>query len=96
MAVAKMEFINIIGHMDSLEDVAKRIVLSESIHFVNAMSEINENNFPILQAKDEVDAVIGFNYIKQYQSNLDLNEISKIYDELCNMFEIRKNIIEKL
>ncbi|WP_073247975.1 V-type ATP synthase subunit I [Caloramator proteoclasticus] len=96
MAVAKMEFVNIIGHMDMLEDIAKRIVLSESIHFVNAMSEINENNFPILQAKDEVDAVIDFNYIKQYQSNLDLNEINKVYDELCDMFEIRKKYQKKI
>ncbi|CDF58582.1 V-type ATP synthase subunit I [Thermobrachium celere] len=99
MAVAKMEFINIIGHMDSLEDVAKKIVLSQAIHPVNAMTEISENHFPIMRAKDEVDALIDYNYIRQYQSNLDLSEIRKIYDELCAIFDIKKrykkNVVEE-
>lgn len=72
-----MEFINIIGHLDTIEEVCRRIVLSSSIHQVNAMLEINENNFPILQAKDDVDALIDYNYIRPYQSNIDLNEIKK-------------------
>lgn len=90
MAVAKMEFVNIIGHMDMLDEIAKRIVMASSVHVVNAMSEINENNFPILQAKDDVEALIDYNYIRPYQANIDLNEINKIYNEMANIFEVKK------
>lgn len=95
MAVAKMEFINIIGHMDMLDEISKRIVMSSSIHLVNAMSEINENNFPILQAKDEVEALIDYNYIRPYQSKLDLNEVGKKYNDLINIFEVKKKYNKK-
>ncbi|MCX7950899.1 MAG: hypothetical protein N2594_02995 [Clostridiales bacterium] len=95
MAVAKMEFINIIGHMDILDEIAKRIVMSSSIHVVNAMSEINENNFPILQAKDDVEALIDYNYIRPYQSKVDLNEINKIYNNLVDAFEVKKKYKKK-
>ncbi|WDU82238.1 hypothetical protein [Caloramator sp. Dgby_cultured_2] len=76
MAVAKMEMINIIGHLDYLDEVCKRIVLSESIHMLNAINEINENNFPIMNVED-INAIANINYIRPYNLRNDYKEIEK-------------------
>jgi len=63
-----MEMINIVGHMDDVDEVAKRIILSSSVHMTSAITEIKDNDFPILKAKDNMDALIDYYYIKQYAS----------------------------
>lgn len=95
MAVEKMEMINIIGQMNEVDDIARKIVLSSSVHMINAINEINQNNFPILKAQDNVDALVDFNYIKQYNSQKNIQEVQRKVDGLFDIFGMRKRISYK-
>lgn len=95
MAVEKMEMINIIGQMNDVDDIAKKIILSSSVHMINAINEINQNNFPILKAQDNVDVLVDFNYIRQYNSQKNLAEIQSKLDGLLDIFGMKKRIMYK-
>lgn len=90
MAVEAMEMINIIGHMDLADEVSKEIILSSSIHPVNAIAEIQQNNFPITEAVENVDAVIDYNFIRQYSSARDLAGLENKLSALYEIFEMKK------
>ncbi|TDT51866.1 V-type ATP synthase subunit I [Fonticella tunisiensis] len=92
MAVEKMEMVNIIGHMENVDEIAKKIILSSSVHMVNSITEINQNNFPILQAQDEVDALIDYNYIRQYNSKKDIGSVEAKLRAICEIFEIKNKV----
>ena len=52
MSVEKMKMIDIIGHQSTLYYVTKQIVLSETMHMVNAFQEINSNKFALPASDD--------------------------------------------
>lgn len=91
MSVERMEKVSIVGHMDDVDDIARLIILSSSVHMVNAITDIHENNFPILNAKQDVDAVIDYNYIKQYTSQKNLSEVKMKLDAMLDIFNIKRN-----
>lgn len=90
-----MEMVNIVGHMDDVNEVAKRIILSSSVHMTSAITEIKDNDFPILKAKDNMDALIDYYYIKQYTSEANLSEIEKKVDAIYEMFGNSKKVNTK-
>ena len=92
MAVEKMEMIDIVGHMDNVDDISRRIVLSSSVHMVSAITEVQQNNFPILKAQENVDAVLDYSYIKQYTSQKNLNEIESMINGLMEILELKKRV----
>lgn len=92
MAVEKMEMIDIVGHMDNVDDIARRIVLSSSVHMVSAITEVNQNNFPILKAQENVDAVLDYSYIKQYSSQKKLSEIETKINGLMEILDLKKRV----
>ncbi len=92
MAVEKMEMIDIIGRMDDVDDIARILVLSSAVHMVDAITEIKENNFPILKAQENVDAVIDYNYIRQYSTSKNLSGIEKKLKALYDMFELKREV----
>lgn len=94
MSVEKMEKVNIVGHMEDIDDVARQIILSSSVHMVNAFSEIQENNFPILNAKQDIDAVLEYNYIKQYTSCKNLPELKEKIVGMMDIFGLKKNVYD--
>ncbi|MDF2674527.1 MAG: ATPase [Clostridiales bacterium] len=92
MAVEKMEMIDIVGHMDDVDDIARRIVLSSSVHMVSAITEVQQNNFPILKAQENVDAVLDYSFIRQYSSQKNLNEIESKINGLMEILELKKRV----
>ncbi len=91
MSVERMEKVSIVGHMDEIDDIARLIILSSSVHMVNAITDIHENNFPILNAKQDVNAVIDYNYIKQYSSQKNLSEVKRKLDAMLDIFDLKRN-----
>lgn len=87
-----MEMIDIVGHMDNIDDIARKLVLSSSVHMVSAITEVHENNFPILKAQENVDAVLDYNYIKQYTSQKNLQETEVKLNVLMDILELRKRV----
>lgn len=92
MAVEKMEILDIVGHMDNVDDIARRIVLSSAVHMVNAITEVQQSNFPILQAQGDVDAVLDYSYIRQYSSEKDFDDIEMKLKVLMETMEIKKKV----
>ncbi|KRQ85902.1 V-type ATP synthase subunit I [Caloramator mitchellensis] len=91
MAVAKMEMINLVGHLDFLDEVCKRIIMSESVHMLNAINEISENNFPIMDV-DDIDALADINYIRPYSSRKDLKDVEKKINAIIDIFDLNKKV----
>lgn len=92
MAVEKMDMIDIVGRMDDVDDIARRIVLSSSVHMVSAITEVQQNNFPILKAQENVDAVLDYSYIRQYSSQKNLNHIESKINGLMEILELKKRV----
>lgn len=92
MAVEKMEMIDIVGHMDNVDDIARRIVLSSSVHMVSAITEVNQNNFPILKAQENVDAILDYSYIKQYSSQKKLGELESKINGLMEILNLKRRV----
>lgn len=92
MAVEKMEMIDIVGHMDNVDDIARRIILSSSVHMVSAITEVHQNNFPILKAQENVDAVLDYSYIKQYSSQKNLGETEMKVNALMEILELKRRV----
>lgn len=88
MAVEKMVMVNIIGDLAQVDQIAKGIVLSSVVHMVNAVTEIQNINFPILNARDDVDAMIDFNFVRPYTSKKDLPAVQKKLEALMDIFDL--------
>lgn len=76
MSIEKMTMVNLIGPMDILEEVAEYVVLSKALHPVNAMDEINSNNFTISVTENNLEALIDFSYVRPYVSEEDYSKIN--------------------
>ena len=62
-----MEMVNIIGHMDDLDKVSMEIVRLGSLHVVNALNEINQNNFTVMASEQSTDVLKELSFIKPYK-----------------------------
>ena len=89
MAVEKMEMFNLIGHIDDIDEIAKKIIISSCVQITNAVDEIQNNNFPILKSND-VDAVIDYSYIKPYVSQRDFADVEDKINSLAEIFDVDK------
>ncbi|KAJ49324.1 V-type sodium ATP synthase subunit I [Clostridium tetanomorphum DSM 665] len=76
VSIEKMTMVNLIGPMDILEEVAEYVVLSKALHPVNAMDEINSNNFTISVTENNLEALIDFSYVRPYVSEEDYSKIN--------------------
>lgn len=71
MAVEPMEMLNIVGHLEDMDFTSKELVLLGCIHMVNAMNEIETNNFTISTTDKNMDALVDVNFIRPYRRNYD-------------------------
>jgi len=92
MAIVKMEMLNLVGMMDDVDEIARYLVLSSSVHMINAVTEIKNNNFSILEAQANVDALIDYNYIKQYVSQKDLDGTAEKLRNLSDILGIKNKV----
>lgn len=81
--------LNLIGHIDNVDEIAKEIIISSCVQVTNAVDEIQKNNFPILESND-VDAVIDYSDIKQYTSQKNLTDIEDKINSLAEIFNVDK------
>lgn len=97
MSVEKMKMIDIIGHQSILYYVTKQIVLSETMHMVNAFQEINSNNFalPASDEKNEMNRLIDLCYIRPYSGDDDFSNVTRAMKKLRDMCEVTDRFIFK-
>lgn len=92
MAIQKMEMINMVGRMDQVDHVARQLILSSSVHMVNAYNEINNLQFSILEAQNDVGAIIDYSHIQPYTSQKDLAKVEEKLQDLANILGIKSKV----
>jgi len=92
MSIQKMEMLNMVGKMDQVDQIARKIILSSSVHMVNAYNEVQNNNFSILEAKNNIGAVIDYSYIRPYTSEKDLATYEDQLKALADILNIEPKV----
>jgi V/A-type H+-transporting ATPase subunit I len=87
-----MEMVNIIGHMDELDKVSMEIVRLGSLHVVNALNEINQNNFTVMTSEQSTDVLKELSFIKPYKRREEYSDLFKKVEELMNIFGMEKAV----
>lgn len=98
MSIEKMTMVNIVAPIDILDKVVKHVVLSKCFHPVNAIEQINNNNFKISTTEDNIDTIIDVNYVRPYSSReIDYSKLDNKMKELENIIgESYENVDEDL
>lgn len=92
MSIQKMEMLNMVGKMAQVDQIARKIILSSSVHMVNAYNEVQNNNFSILEAKNNIGAVIDYSYIRPYTSEKNLASYEDQLKALADILNIEPKV----
>ncbi|SKC56737.1 V-type ATP synthase subunit I [Maledivibacter halophilus] len=95
MTVAKMEMLNLVAPIRYIDKISREIVLLENIHMVNALNEINEDNFTLSIAEENIEELVDMCVIKAYREERDYKDISEKINNLMDYLQIEKNIKRK-
>ncbi|MGE5613681.1 MAG: V-type ATP synthase subunit I [Bacillota bacterium] len=89
MAIQKMEFVKIVGSIEDMHDVLKKLVLSEKLHFDFDSSDVYDNSFIIHEYEAMMDEL-------QPQVNIDIEvdeaqcgEMEQLLERLCDGLGIK-------
>ena len=93
MAVERMEMLNIIGHLEDMNFISKELVLLGCIHPVNALHEIDSNNFTISTTLKNMDALVDVCFVKPYRRNQEDARIAEQIETLLEAFELDREDI---
>lgn len=83
MSLKKVQPIDIIGHVDDMDKVLKRLVKNPFINIVNAYNELKER-VPLPQEEYE-----GFLKNREYSDNYDLDDVKYKLNTLLKIFELK-------
>lgn len=95
MSVEKMEMMNVIGYLDDLDRVSMEVIRQGCVHIVNALAEINQNNFAIMTPNQNTNILTDLCFIKPYGM---LSDFVTTYDklvEIMDLFGLEKCIRKK-
>lgn len=92
MAVVKMEMMNIVGHLDHLDNLMREIVLLANVHPVDAMHEINASNFKLCMLEENVDGIVNMCDIKPYQDKKDYKSLKKKLEHLMDSLDMLSQV----
>jgi V/A-type H+-transporting ATPase subunit I len=87
-----MEMMNAIGYISELDEVSMEIVRHGCVHIVNALNEINQNDFTIMTPDQNTNILTDLCFIKPYSRNIDCTDISHMLEALMDLFKIDKGI----
>ncbi|MDV3429016.1 MAG: ATPase [Bacillota bacterium] len=89
MAIEKMNIVNIIGHIGNLDRAAKDIVLSDSVHLVNAISYLNSSDIFIEKNQENIEAIFESQYIKPYMLISDYSDAKTKMDKILELCTVK-------
>ena len=93
MAVERMKMLNIIGHLEDMNFIARELVLLGCVHPVNALHEINSNNFTISTTVKNMDVLMDVGFVRPYHKNQEDDRIAEQINTLLEAFELDRNDI---
>lgn len=92
MSVERMEMMNVIGHIDDLNKVSMEIIRCGCVQIVNALNEINQNDFTILVPEQNVSILTDLSFIKPYTGLKFSSETNDKLIELTDIFNIPRGV----
>ncbi|SHJ86848.1 V/A-type H+-transporting ATPase subunit I [Geosporobacter subterraneus DSM 17957] len=95
MAVEKMEMLNVVAPITAMDEIAKEIVLSNNVHMVNALHEINESNFTIRVQEENLEELVDICLIRPYGGEPEDTDTTKDIKKLLDFFKMEPHIKEK-
>lgn len=96
VSIEKMLMVDMVGHIDDLDIMAKRVVISGCLHPVNALQEIDTTNFTISTTENNLDALVDVCYIRPYVEEKDFTTLSSLLKRMKNSgYDFNKGISEE-
>lgn len=92
MAVKNMLMMNLVAGLEDLDTVLKRIVLTEQVHMVDAIEEIDDSNFTLSMMEDNVDEIVNMCAIKAYQGSRNFREIEAKVKTLLDLMQLKAGV----
>jgi len=89
MAVEKMVMINLIGHLSSIDEITKSIIIFGNMHAINVMSEINSAKLTINVDEKNKNQLMEIEYIKPYINERDYKNLKEKIEMLKGL---KKNL----
>jgi V/A-type H+-transporting ATPase subunit I len=77
MTVEKMVMVNLIGHLSSIDEITKSIIIFGNMHVINAMSEINSAKLTINVDEKNKNQLMEIEYIKPYINERDYKDFKE-------------------
>lgn len=90
MAVQKMVMMNLVGKMEDLDDLLKKITLSEKVHMVNAIDEIDESNFTLSMMEKNVEEIVNMCAVEPYHDRKNFRVLKNKMTTLVEMMQIEE------
>ncbi|MTI48775.1 MAG: V-type ATP synthase subunit I [Firmicutes bacterium] len=87
MAIEQMVVMNVVGLKDSVDNVAREIVLMENVDIINALNEINESHFTLTIEEENVEEIVDMSLIKPMSDDVSYEDTFKKIDDLSNVYE---------
>ncbi|MDF2880938.1 MAG: V-type sodium synthase subunit [Clostridiaceae bacterium] len=84
VSIEKMLMVDMVGHIDDLNIMSKRVVISGCLHPVNALQEIDTTNFTISTTENNLDALVDVCYIRPYVEEKDFTALSSTLKRIKN------------
>lgn len=90
MTVEKMVMVNLIGHLSSIDEITKSIIIFGNMHVINAMSEINSAKLTINVNEKNKKQLMEIEYIKPYTNDRDYKNFKEKVEILNSL---KKNLL---
>ncbi|HHY90901.1 MAG TPA: V-type ATP synthase subunit I [Clostridiales bacterium] len=88
MAIERMEMLNLVGPLDEINPIVKRIVMLGNVHIVNALNEIDESNFTIDVVEENIHELVGMTAVRPYREDVSYKGLGKMIQDLMEYFEL--------
>lgn len=95
MSVEKMTMMNIIGRVDEVDSVLNDILQTGKMDLVDAISQIEENNFLFDVSDENIDRLIDLNYISTYEKDERYEDMFIKVKELRNTLGLEPSTEKK-
>ncbi|MGB9812844.1 MAG: V-type ATP synthase subunit I [Thermovenabulum sp.] len=92
MAIEKMKIMGVIGKKELLDRVMRLIVLSGSMHFLNAFSRISASDFVLPPNEKNIEALEELPFVKPYNVKRDFSRDEEMVVSLLGLFNISPEI----
>ena len=86
MAVESMKMMNVVAPVEFLDDIARDIVLLGNVHIVNALHEVDESNFSLPVAEENIEKLRELAFTKPHPGDTGFKDAAEKADALMRFF----------